>query len=388
MPGAQPEPAHRLMTNTVLKLCSFMILLMVVTLATGCRGDSDYPFVRLAHYDPLQRYYPEDHWAIVPDPESVGWSSADLEEARRFAKTIHSSAVVIIENGVVIAGWGNLTSRYKLHSVRKSLMSVMYGIAIEDDLISLADTLEQLAINDRGGLTATERQATIHDLLTSRSGVYHPAAYETAGMREKRPARGSHAPGSFWYYNNWDFNVLSTIYNQQTGQDFFRAFNEKIAAPLRMEHFRIADTSYHYDASYSVHPAYLFRMSALDLARFGLLCLREGQWRDERIVSQQWLALSTKAHTVFNPSRPARGYGYLWWVDEGLYYASGTGGQRLFVWPERNLIVVHRTDTDSKVRIRSRAIRQLVELILQARFPEPVMHVEGVEEAEETVPAE
>jgi hypothetical protein len=46
------------------------------------------------------------------------------------------------------------------------------------------------------------------DLLRSRSGVYHPVDFETESMQKGRPARGSHAPGTLWYYNNWDFNVL------------------------------------------------------------------------------------------------------------------------------------------------------------------------------------
>ena len=127
-----------------------------------------------------------------------------------------------------------------------------------------------------------ENSATIHDLLTSRSGVFHPAAYETDSMQKKRPLRNSHDPGTFWFYNNWDFNALLTIFNQETKQDFFAQFEEKIAKPIQMERFRLKDTFYHYEHQVSSHPAYLFRMSTLDLARFGLLYLRKGNGGNSR----------------------------------------------------------------------------------------------------------
>src|SRR5919109_1479372 len=69
-------------------------------------------------------------------------------------------------------------------------------------------TLAELGIDDQQSLTEAEKRATVADLLGSRSGVYLPAAKEPADMRAERPARGSHAAGEFFFYNNWDFNVL------------------------------------------------------------------------------------------------------------------------------------------------------------------------------------
>jgi hypothetical protein len=53
-------------------------------------------------------------------------------------------------------------------------------------------------------LTKEEKKATVSDLLKSRSGVYHEAAAESRDMVGMRPVRGSHPPGSFYYYNNWE----------------------------------------------------------------------------------------------------------------------------------------------------------------------------------------
>ena len=82
------------------------------------------------------------------------------------------------------------------------------------------------------------------DLLRARSGVYLAAAGEVDAMRDARPPRGSHAPGTFWYYNNWDFNVLGTIYRRVTGEDIFQAIEAHIAKPIGMQDYRPGDGQY------------------------------------------------------------------------------------------------------------------------------------------------
>lgn len=346
----------------LISLCVASVLFTV-----SCEDKIEKTYDILTEYDRNFDYYPSKRWSKLASPELAGWSTIKLEQARQYSESIHSTAVVVIENGVIVAEWGSVTERYKLHSIRKSIMSAMFGIYVDQGILNPANTLKELQISDIGDLNPEEEGATIHDLLTSRSGIFHPAAYETDGMQEKRPPRGSHIPGTYWYYNNWDFNALLTVFNQETKQDFFEQFQERIAKPLQMEHFHLKDTSYHYEAEYSSHPAYLFRMSALDLARFGLLYLREGRWQGKQIISADWIHRSTKNYSILNPKHPERGYGYLWWLDEGVFYASGTGGQRLFIIPKYNLLIVHRVNTDNKIRVKSKPIWNLYDKIIEAR---------------------
>jgi CubicO group peptidase (beta-lactamase class C family) len=346
----------------------FPILFLLLHFARGgCEGSQEKNFEILHEYNQSHEYFPDKQWKKIASPELAGWSREKLEQARAFSKEIHSSAVVIVENGVIVAEWGDIVERYSLHSVRKSLMSAMFGILVHQGRIALDSKLSDLRITDTGGLSQTEETATVDNLLTARSGVYHAAAYETEGMEEKRPVRGSHDPGTFWFYNNWDFNALLTIFNQASTKDFFQLFFEKIAQPLQMEQFRLQDASYFYDRQKSLHPAYLFRMSSLDLARFGLLYLRDGKWREQQILSPEWIRRSTQKHSIFNARQPTRGYGYLWWIDDGMYYAAGTGGQRLFVIPDMKVVIVHRVNTESKVRVKSRPLWSLYEKIIEAR---------------------
>jgi CubicO group peptidase (beta-lactamase class C family) len=305
--------------------------------------------------DTARGVYPGEAWQEATTPEQLGWSSEKLARAREYSEQIGSAAVMIVDDGVVVDAWGDITRNYMCHSVRKSLISALYGIYAAEGKIVLSKTLQELGIDDYTPLTETEKQATVADLLRARSGVYIPAAGEAPSMEAMRPERGSHAPGTFWYYNNWDFNALGTIFDQKTGEEnVYQAFKTRIADPIGMQDYPIEDLEYGYEP-YSMHPYYGFRMSARDLARFALLFLHEGRWRDQQIIPADWVQEST---ATYSQTGPDSGYGYLWWtgikgglfpnveVKEHSYYASGWGGQKAIVLPYRNLVIVHRVNTD------------------------------------------
>jgi CubicO group peptidase (beta-lactamase class C family) len=203
---------------------------------------------------------------------------AKTPEGQAHADFIDTAAVMVIVDGRVLCQWGDTSAKFMMRSMRKSLLSALYGIAVKDGRIRLDKTLAELRIDDTPpSLTPSEKRATVRDLLMARSGVYHPAALETPDMALTRPPRGSHAAGSHWYYNNWDFNVLGTIFGQQTRGKIFDAFRAQIAEPLQMEDFRVGDGGYQRGPE-SQHAGYPLRMSTRDLARFDLLYLRKGTW--------------------------------------------------------------------------------------------------------------
>ncbi|MGF1544757.1 MAG: serine hydrolase domain-containing protein [Parvularculaceae bacterium] len=312
--------------------------------------------------------YPGAQWARAAAPEALGWSAEKLAEARAYSRELGSSAVVIVDRGVVVDAWGDLTKTYQCRSMRKSFLSALYGRPVEEGLVRLDATLAELGVDDEPPLTPAEKRATVFDLLTARSGVYHPANFESSGMRRKRPNRGSEAPGERWFFNNWDFNALGTIYEEATGERVFDAFDAEIAKPIGMERFSIEDTQYHRGDD-SVHPAYRFRMSPLDAARFGLLMARGGVWNGERVVSAAWLRRSTRAYVDTGRQGFHAGYGFMWWVGDDGFAAVGARGQRIFVMPSRDIVVAHFVDADvDDLRVRTSDIRRLLQRILDAKI--------------------
>jgi CubicO group peptidase (beta-lactamase class C family) len=282
------------------------------------------------------------------------------------------TAIVVARGDREIARWGEASQPFNVRSVRKSLLSALYGAVAIDKPLNLRATMVELDVNDREpGLSGQERQATIRDLLMARSGIYHPAAYEPPSMKANRPARGSHLPGSFWFYNNWDFNTLGVIYEKLADEDLYESFERRIAAPIGMEHFSASCCRRKFEPV-SNHPAHTFHLSAHDLARFGLLFLKDG-WKDgNQIVPTSWVKESTTAYS--RTDRGQLGYGYLWWIappssrfGAGSYFALGAGGQGLAVIPALELVVAHIVDVpEGGERLDSSHFAKLVQSIIAA----------------------
>jgi CubicO group peptidase (beta-lactamase class C family) len=260
-------------------------------------------------------------------------------------------------------------------------LSALYGIYCGRGKINLGATLEELNIDDNPpSLSKEEKTATVSDLLKSRSGVYHEAAAESRDMVGARPMRGSHPPDTFFYYNNWDFNVLGTIFEKVTGAKIFEAFKREIADPIGMEDFSLEDCQYSYEKDKSEHPAYNFRMSARDMARFGLLYLRKGNWNGRQIIPQDWIEKSTTAYSTVNQGFGV-GYGYMWDVikpgegfsnilfdGKGGFYHTGVGIHTLSVLPDLKMVYIYRYDTDGEFQDPGDATVQLVSMIMKARL--------------------
>ena len=91
-------------------------------------------------------------------------------------------------------------------------------------------------------------------------------------------------------------------------------------------------------------------LTSRDMAKFGLLYLRNGAWEGEQIVPAEWIRESTKHHSDPPPEYgPFSGYGYLWWIlppdpagagEEDIYAAMGFRAQYIFVVPEHDMVVV------------------------------------------------
>jgi CubicO group peptidase (beta-lactamase class C family) len=330
-----------------------------------------------------QEKYPGEDWEKAGKPEDLGYSSERLAKAKEFAEGLNTAAVVIVVDGVILDQWGEITTKYIVHSIRKSFLSALFGNYVRNGTIDLDATMKDLGIDDKEpSLTDLEKTATVRNLLKARSGIYHDAAAESPGMKALKPKRHSHKPGTFWYYNNWDFNTLGTIFEQLTKKDIFYAFKNDIADPIQMEDYRPSD-GMRGKVPESIHTAYHFRMTARDMARFGLLMLRKGKWNGTQVIPEGWVEESTRAYSDAQ-LYGSDAYGYMWWVAEdghrykhmsgvklkqGTYSARGYGGHYIFVIPDRNMVVVHRVNTYiSGNFVSGRDVGTLLRLIFEAKL--------------------
>lgn len=322
---------------------------------------------------------PGVEWQHLKAPQAAGWSADGLRTAAECATQYGTDALMIVQGGKIVFSLGDLHHKYLCHSIRKSILAAVMGKDVRNGTIDLEVTMADLDIDDGEALSDIEKQATVYDLLTARSGIYHPAGYETPWMRLIKEKRHAHAPGTFWCYNNWDFNALGTIYTKLTGKTVHEAFEERLARPLGMQDFSMSGDKPdgwidHFTESR--HPAYPFRLSTRDLARFGQLYLRGGIWSGQAVLPDGWVQECVLPYSHAG----ARGaYGYMWWLErdgvffpgvvmpKGSYAAFGAGGHFCIVIPSLDMVLVHRVDTDIPEREVSRhAFGRLLKRILDA----------------------
>jgi CubicO group peptidase (beta-lactamase class C family) len=358
----KPSSSSRSSTHLLTK-CAFVVLALVPSLA-ACGSSADTPSSPAG--------------GATASAENEGYSLDKLNALRPYLGQIHSAAGMVLVGGKVIFQWGDVTAKMEIHSIRKSFLSSLYGIAVDRGQLSLSSTLGELGIDDVSPpLTATQETATVLDLIESRSGIYHDANYAPAMQAEDRPS--PHLPGTYWFYNNWDFNAAGAVYEKETHQSIYDAFEAQIAEPIGMQDYSPADGAYEWDTpsgpvysptdgpgatpadAISILPAYTFDMSTRDMARFGQLYLQKGTWNGKQVVPASWVAESTQIHSLVTPiwNEPlGEGYGYLWWVGNstgtgffwnvdvgpGAFRAEGSGGHYIIVLPAYDMVVVNRAD--------------------------------------------
>lgn len=318
--------------------------------------------------------------APAADPAALGFSESDLAGLTQLAADLESTAMMIVRGGEVVFSHGETDRLIMVHSLRKSLMSGLMGIAVDAGAVRLDQTLEELGVDDLVGLTEQERSATVRDIITSMSGVYIPSAAETPQMRESRPERGEYAPGEHWYYNNWDFNVAGHIFERTTGRNYDSAFLRLFAEPLCMPDFDVFET-HRQHAPGTMFSAYHMRLSARDVALFGQLYLQNGAWEGEQILSEDWVRESTGDHADTGwPGAWMGGYGFMWWkvpdaatseefgLPQDLYTGAGYGGQYVTVIPSLDMVIVNRMNTDipGGPRMGGRAYTRVLQAAIRA----------------------
>jgi len=264
-------------------------------------------------------------------------------------------AVIILQNEKIVYEYGPTDKIMNTASIRKSIMSLLYGIAVNKGLIDINKTLAELEIDEYPPLTAQEKSATIQDLLMAKSGIYLPAQGEHDSQITDRPERGSHKPGSYFFMNNFDANALGPIFIQETGVSIGKFMEEYIAKPLGMQDFSednvIVGDPWFWPKKKSMHEQYYIYMSTRDLARIGAMVANNGRWGKKQILPENWIKDSTTSYSNLKENHinygRYDGFGYQWWIasDSKSIWADGYGERFLIINPNKNLTLVEQNFT-------------------------------------------
>lgn len=345
-------------------------------------------------------YYPTKIWKEMP-PESVGVDSKKLNEAIQFAVLNENSvekdlriAIIksfgnepnfrikgptkkrgnpnglIIKNGYIIGKWGETKRVDMTFSVTKSYLSTTAAIAFDKELISLDDKLVDYVWDGKFD-DPHNSQITWHHLLNQSSqwsgnlfGTYDWADRPPRGLTlEEIKKQTLLPPGKDYKYNDVRVNLLSySLLN------VFRIPLPKVLKKYIMDPIGASNTWrwYGYDESMKIidgvdvqsvsgggHFGGGMFISSEDHARFGLLFLRDGLWKNKRLISSEWI------NKMRIPSDNNSSYGYMWWLNrdqrkweglsENIYYGSGFGGNYVVVVPDHDIVIVARWINSSKI---------------------------------------
>lgn len=318
------------------------------------------------------------------DPASTGLDSARLEEAADAAALSSSAASLLIVHGGELVferyfnGFGPADAN-GVHSLSKSVLSVLTGIAIDQGLLTLDTRVDELLPAD---LVGEHGDLTVRNLVTMSGGVEVPdpeAAYEwepgdtTPFVQAVLEWPSVAEPGTEFSYSTGLTMVLAAVLTEAAGMPLCDFAAQNLFGPLGIDidHWHIEIGGYFAGGDS------LF-LTPRDIARFGQLVLDDGAYHGDQLVSTAWLADSLSPVWDLGcrarPPTPER-YGYLWWNYEigghDVWLASGSGSNDLAIIEDLDLVVVITHDTsDATSGMRVPAIALLDDILLRAD-PDP-----------------
>lgn len=307
----------------------------------------------------IQNIKPLKDFQISSSPIDI----AKIEELNRKIATQNfkniTSIVVIKEGKLLLEEYFNGTARKTLHdtrSVGKSFASTLLGIAIKDNHIkSEKQTLNQFyQLNAFQNYTVAKDSVTLEDLLTmsssfdgsdmnSESPGNEENMYPTKNWVEfalNLPIEKSKVANKQWDYFTAGTVVLGDIIHKSVPNGLEKYASENLFKPLGITKYK-----WQYTPQKVANTAGSVQLRSLDYAKYGQLYKNLGVWNGKQILSQEWIAKSLSHKMAISEGEY---YGYLFWnktynvngVNYEVYYSSGNGGNRIFIFKDFPIVVV------------------------------------------------
>jgi CubicO group peptidase (beta-lactamase class C family) len=239
--------------------------------------------------------------------------------------------------------------RFLSMSISKSVVSVLFGVAMEEGKIhSVDDPIVQYLpfLKD-----SAYKEATLKNVLQMASGIQFNEDYLDPKADVHRLVfdiiRGGEAfkalavaveqerkPGTAFHYQSINTQMLGLVLEKVTGTRLNQYAEEKLWKKIGTE----SDAFFYQSKNQPEICAFgCFNATLRDYGRFGLMAMRYGELGATRVVSEAWMRESTTAPS-FNP-----GYGYQWWLfansPDHAFRANGIYGQTIYVNPAKHVVI-------------------------------------------------
>ena len=265
-------------------------------------------------------------------------------------------AVVVLRDGAIVAErYYNGETADTLHDIRsagKSITALLVGAAVARGQLATTGTVGGYWPDVAGSPAG---KVVLDDLLTMRSGL---AAFDedehSPGNEDKldeasdpaafvRGVPAAAAPGSIYRYNSLGSYIAGRVVENASGADLEGYAAKVLFAPLGI-------TRWSWGRDVANHPKGQGNLSlrARDTARIGQLVLDDGKVDGRPVIDAAWIKAALAPRVAIGAAdRYADSYGYFWYAktqDVGsrkiaVYFASGNGGNKIYVIPARRMVV-------------------------------------------------
>ncbi|MCE7042419.1 serine hydrolase [Dyadobacter sp. CY312] len=247
-----------------------------------------------------------------------------------------------------------IDSLHELRSATKSFVSALTGLAIEKEFIGSANdpVLPYFPGYTPANNSALKSQITISHLLSNQSGldcdITNPDSegnetkmnYSDDWVKFTLDLPMIDVPGGKGMYCSGNVVTLGKIIENATKMPLPTFADKNLFEPLGIKKF---SWNFRPDKSNAEDFCQVY-LRPRDMAKLGLVYMNQGKYNGKQIVPANWVKTSLSQHSVVENVN----YGYLWWLkyldSNGVRYegmaAQGNGGQRIFLFPEQDLVVV------------------------------------------------
>ncbi len=273
-------------------------------------------------------------------------------DLNKLVESTNTNTFLILHNDTIIyekyTNGNSEETLFKLFSATKSVLSALIGIAVDEGKIK---SIEEPVGNYVKGFKDPEvENLSIKNFLMETTGIKYNKSYMPWGGKPKtyyKPNIRRYSKKVQIDRNNIgklstsenNTNILALVLESATHQKIYDYLSEKIWKPAGMN----------YQATFSVDSkknklacvSHGLNTTAIDFLIFGKLFLDKGFINGRQIISEQWVEESTSLENSIKTHDYYKNYNSLWWLirDRG-YFANGHFGQRLFVSPETNTVIV------------------------------------------------
>ncbi len=319
--------------------------------------------------DPAAMAWPDGD-LVMSNPLPAGVDPGALQAAsdwtfdRASPEQVTLSLIVMYDGQIIHERYApgiDMFTKTRTWSTAKSIASTLIGMLVDEGKLGLDDPLPFDWLPENAGSAETDprREITLRHALNMSSGLYPVDSwgmeYATgsgfsywAGASSVDGARNRtlmREPGTFWDYENYDtllgvYAMKQAIGNPQAYLEFPR---ERLLDRIGMRNTYLSTDRFgDFIMSSQVYT------TARDLARFGLLYAQNGMWKDERLVSEEWIDfVRTPAPAT---SETGNFYGGQFWlvpddrtdVPKGAYSTAGNRGQFVVIVPSYDVVIVRR----------------------------------------------